>query len=545
MSHVALYRKYRSQTFGDLVGQEHVVRTLLNAIKQGNVHHAYLFTGPRGTGKTSTARLMAKALNCPNKIEGEPCNTCDLCLSITEGNCMDVVEMDAASEAGVEDVRQKIVDVVEYRPVQAAYKVFIIDEVHDLSSKAFDALLKTIEEPPGHVIFILATTELHKVPPTIQSRCQKFQFNRATLSDLVKRLQFVMGSEGKDHEPAALEVIARMADGGFRDALSLLEQAVITSSGTLTLQHVIDQLGLIRDELVDELLLAVAKNDVPQSLDKVDAIYRSGRDAKAILDAMLFRLSELTRVAYNVEVGGTGEATQEAAMKATSAALGPATILRLREHVAGAMRDVRDVSLPRLWLESLLLGFRLSASPVASAQPVHQSVASSVPTAAPPTPRAVTDAAPRVQESAAEPLVAPEPPASPAVSAPTPSATTLDHPDAAEADAAWRAVVADLAAQSRIAGALLAKTSVSEITEEQVTISFARKMDLDQLESKHKLVAALNQLWEQKRGGRRWALSFRLSENASVAFQPDLAAVELPAEGARLAEMAKDVFKNF
>lgn len=545
MSHVALYRKYRSQSFGDLVGQEHVVRTLLNAIKQGNVHHAYLFTGPRGTGKTSTARLMAKALNCPNKTEGEPCNTCDLCLSITEGNCMDVVEMDAASEAGVEDVRQKIVDVVEYRPVQAAYKVFIIDEVHDLSSKAFDALLKTIEEPPGHVIFILATTELHKVPPTIQSRCQKFQFNRATLADLVKRLQFVMGSEGKDHEPAALEVIARMADGGFRDALSLLEQAVITSSGTLTLQHVIDQLGLIRDELVDELLLAVAKNDVPQTLDKVDAIYRSGRDAKAILDAMLFRLSELTRVAYNVEVGGTGEATQEAAMKATSAALGPATILRLREHVAGAMRDVRDVSLPRLWLESLLLGFRLSAPSLASAQPVHQSVASSVPAAAPPTPRAVTDAAPRVQESAAKPLVAPEPPASPAVSAPTPSATTLDHPDAAEADAAWRAVVADLAAQSRIAGALLAKTSVSEITEEQVTIAFARKMDLDQLESKHKLVAALNQLWEQKRGGRRWALSFRLSESASVAFQPDLAAVELPAEGARLAEMAKDVFKNF
>ncbi len=526
MSHVALYRKYRSQTFGDLIGQEHVVRTLQNAVKQDNVHHAFLFTGPRGTGKTSTARLMAKVLNCTGGVIGEPCNQCDICISINEGHCMDVIEFDAASEAGVDDVRDKIVDVVEYRPAIAKYKVFIIDEVHDLSPKAFDALLKTIEEPPGHIIFILATTELHKVPPTIQSRCQKFQFNRASIQDLVGRLSYVLQAEGREFEPAAVQTLARMADGGFRDALSLLEQALITVDDKLTLQHVVDQLGLIRDEKLDDLLDAVAQADVAKILNLVDEIYRTGRDAKSILEAMLSRLGELTRASFGVEIGGSGEATLEAAMRATAGTLGSAKILRLREMCAGGLRDVRDVSLPRLWVESLLISF--GQAPVAAAAP-QATVAVEAPK------RAV------VQETVApEAPVAPKPTKN-GIGAPQPES---DDPELAVAGKLWRELVVELTEQSKVAGALLQKSSAIRFEGDQVVIGFSRQMDLDQLQEKAKLMTAIQQAWRLRCGEKPWTLIFRsVSSNHK---QPIMeSAVELPAEGARLAEMAREVFKNF
>ena len=534
MSRVALYRKYRSQTFGDLIGQEHVVRTLQNAVKQGNVHHAFLFTGPRGTGKTSTARLMAKVLNCPNGDQGEPCNACDICLSITEGHCIDVIEMDAASEAGVDDVREKIVDVIEYKPAVAKYKVFIIDEVHDLSGKAFDALLKTIEEPPGHIVFILATTELHKVPPTIQSRCQKFQFNRASLQDLTKRLAFVLEQEGKAYEPGAIQIIARMADGGFRDALSLLEQALITAHEKLTMQDVIDQLGLIRDERVDELLHAVASKDVAAVLNHVDEIYRNGRDAKSILEAMLSRLSELTRASFGVEIGGSGEATLEAAMRATATQIGSETILRLRELIANGLRDVRDVSLPRIWLESLLLSYGRSSVAVVTSSPVQQPTRER-----PPTPeRAVVDA-PETDREAPKPSIVVS--SKGGTDVPPPE---TDSPDLEEAIKIWRGLVVALSEQSRVAGALLQKSSPVRIEGNEVIVGFARQLDLDQLQDKKKLMVAIHQDWEVRRGDKPWTLSFRsVSSNHK---QPEQeSAVELPAEGPRLAEMAREVFKNF
>jgi len=286
VSYLALYRKYRSQTFGDLVGQEQVVRTLQNGIVQGKVAHAFLFTGPRGTGKTSTARLLAKTLNCESGPNAEPCNECPTCRAITEGSCLDVIEMDAASQSGVDEVREKIVNVTEYRPAFCRYKIFIIDEVHDLSSKAFDALLKTIEEPPPHIVFILATTEYNKVPPTIRARCQRYEFHRASLANLIQRLEFVSQSEGVQAEGAALGAIARLADGGYRDALTLLEQAMIVGEGKITLQQVYDQLGLVGEEAVDEILFAVKENDPAKLMALFDEVYRLGRDPSAILDSL-------------------------------------------------------------------------------------------------------------------------------------------------------------------------------------------------------------------------------------------------------------------
>ena len=221
------------------------MRTLQNGITSGRIAHSYLFTGPRGTGKTSTARLLAKALCCDNGPSAEPDDTCEICKAITSGSCVDVIEMDAASESGVEEIRSQIVEAAEYLPMICRYKIYIIDEVHDLSAKAFDALLKTIEEPPAHVIFVLATTEYNKVPPTIRSRCQKFEFHRASMQDLVSRLAYVAESEEVAAEPAALAAIARMADGGYRDGLTLLEQAILTADGKITLQQVYDQLGIV------------------------------------------------------------------------------------------------------------------------------------------------------------------------------------------------------------------------------------------------------------------------------------------------------------
>src|SRR5450432_1105801 len=222
MSYIALYRKYRSQSFDELMGQEQVTVTLQNAIRSWRIAHAYLFYGARGCGKTSTARLLARALNCvaQDGPTPEPCGTCRLCISIRDGNCMDVIEMDAASETGIDDVREKIIENVQYAPGEARYKVYIIDEVHDLSAKAFDALLKTLEEPPAHVIFILATTEHHKVPITIRSRCMPYHFKRGTLLDLAKAVQRVIDAEGSTAEPEAVQAIARGAEGSWRDALS-------------------------------------------------------------------------------------------------------------------------------------------------------------------------------------------------------------------------------------------------------------------------------------------------------------------------------------
>lgn len=520
MPHVALYRKYRSQTFGDLVGQEHVVRTLQNGIASGNIHHAFLFTGPRGTGKTSTARLMAKALNCENGPSAEPCNVCEHCRSITAGSCMDVIEMDAASESSVDQVREKIVQVADYRPAVCRYKVFIIDEVHDLSDKAFDALLKTVEEPPDHLIFILATTEYGKVPPTIRSRCQKFEFHRATLGDLQARLQHVVEGEGFEVEPAALSAIARLADGGYRDALTLLEQAVLTAQGPLTLQHVYDQLGLIPDEVVDELLVALSEGTPKTVIERLDAIYRRGRDPVSILDSLLFRLSELTRSAYGVELGADADTAVEASRHALAQRLGVTFLTRARERAVEAKRAAQTVSLPRLWLEAELLGLALGPilAPVAvAAAPTREK------------PATAATAAPVVERPAPKPQRA------------------VEASGDAELDAArkaWAEVISALGEKSRVAQQRLSGTRLVSLAEGIARVVFVRQIDHDKLRDNDNLLRAIDSEWNPRTASKGWKLEFGVETKNGDTPAPAESAVELPLTGEKLVQAARDVFEG-
>ncbi|NEW63023.1 DNA polymerase III subunit gamma/tau [Granulicatella sp. zg-ZJ] len=281
----ALYRVWRPQTFDDVVGQQAVVKTLKNAIATNKVSHAYLFTGSRGTGKTSAAKIFAKAINCPHQENGEPCNKCAICQSITEGSLSDVIEIDAASNNGVEEIRD-IRDKSRYAPTEAAYKVYIIDEVHMLSTGAFNALLKTLEEPTQNVIFILATTEPHKIPATIISRAQRFDFKRISQEDIAKRLIYILEQEHIDYEEAAIQIIAKTAQGGMRDALSLLDQA-ISYGDSVTYENALDVSGSISQEEMGAYLVALSQQDTGTALSILHTILSHGKESTRLLEELL------------------------------------------------------------------------------------------------------------------------------------------------------------------------------------------------------------------------------------------------------------------
>ena len=281
----ALYRKYRPQTFSDVVGQKGVTDTLRAQIETGKLSHAYLFTGTRGTGKTSCAKILAKAVNCLDPQDGNPCNCCAACRAIDDGSCMDVLEIDAASNNGVDSVRVLRDDAI-YTPSEVKRRVYIIDEVHMLSIAAFNALLKIIEEPPEHLIFILATTELNKVPATILSRCQRFSFRRLRPEDIAGRLNFIAYQEGIQIAPAALRLLSRLADGAMRDGVSLLDQCASACQGELTEELVCQTLGLAGVKRTGELLVAAGKQDTAQALSIFEALYAEGKDLGALFDEL-------------------------------------------------------------------------------------------------------------------------------------------------------------------------------------------------------------------------------------------------------------------
>ncbi|MEX1030411.1 MAG: DNA polymerase III subunit gamma/tau [Paenibacillaceae bacterium] len=340
MSHIALYRSWRPQTFGDVVGQDHIIQTLQNSLAEGRLTHAYLFSGPRGTGKTTAAKLLAKAVNCLNGPAPEPCNTCDACRRISDGAVMDVIELDAASNNGVDEIRD-IRDKVKYAPTEVRYKVYIIDEVHMLTIGAFNALLKTLEEPPAHVIFILATTEPHKLPVTIISRCQRYDFRRVSLEAQLSRLQLICTEEGIEADEQALKHIARLSDGGMRDALSLLDQIVAYTGHTFVYADVIAITGSIAIEQFQEMAEALQRNELGAVLDQIELLMQEGKSVEKCLESFIHFYRDILMVrmlpdASLVLQGGVDEGLRKLATLYRQDQLFMA--VELLNHFAGEMK---------------------------------------------------------------------------------------------------------------------------------------------------------------------------------------------------------------
>ncbi|HPU41417.1 MAG TPA: DNA polymerase III subunit gamma/tau, partial [Acetivibrio clariflavus] len=288
MSYLALYRKWRPMVFEDVVEQEHVVKTLKNSILAGRIAHAYLFCGTRGTGKTTMAKIFSRAINCLNSKDGDPCNECEICKGILNGSLLDVIEIDAASNNSVDNVRE-IRDEVVYTPSKARYKVYIIDEVHMLSTGAFNALLKTLEEPPGHVVFILATTEPHKLPATILSRCQRFDFRRIPVESIVKRIGYIAENSGVSIEEEGLRLIARMSDGALRDAISILDQCISLGNKHLTYEDVLSIVGIVNNTFVADVVDAINTKEVDRVLQLINVLVMDGKNiTQFVSDLILY-----------------------------------------------------------------------------------------------------------------------------------------------------------------------------------------------------------------------------------------------------------------
>lgn len=355
MSYRALYRVWRPQRFSDIVGQQHVTRTLQNALQQKRFSHAYLFSGPRGTGKTSAAKVMAKAVNCEQGPGPEPCNACTSCQHITEGSLLDVVEIDAASNRGVDEIRD-LRDKVKYAPTEVRTKVYIIDEVHMLTPEAFNALLKTLEEPPRHVLFILATTEPYKLPLTIISRCQRFDFHRVGAQDMVTRLAYICEQESIQIEQSALFVIARMAEGGLRDALSLLDQAYAFGGDPITEADIRAIVGTVSDSFFHKILSFIAEGDAASVLDTVSELMREGHDPEKFTTDFLhyFRDMLLVRTAPNLEETAQRLATNEHLEK-TAQWFTEEAIFAMMEEINHIQVQMKRTNQPRILLELLLV----------------------------------------------------------------------------------------------------------------------------------------------------------------------------------------------
>lgn len=355
MSHRALYRQYRPAAFSEMIGQEHITTILKNQVKSGTTAHAYLFAGTRGTGKTSAARILARAVNCEEPMDGEPCGCCRSC-KISTGECADIIELDAASNTGVDDMRD-IIEKARFMPLELKHKVYIIDEAHALSANAFNALLKTLEEPPPHVTFILATTEPHKIPATIISRCQRMDFHRLGVSDMVKRTEEVLQRENAHIERDGLLAIARAAEGGMRDCLSLADQCLSFCGNKVSTQDVYSVLGSMEDGFLFDMAEAMLSGDPARALELLDQVVRDGRDLKVFLHDLTQHMRSLLLTKLCGHCSDILDCTEDSMKRYEEQAkeAGETRLLRCSELLLQAEGRLRTVTMPRALIESTLV----------------------------------------------------------------------------------------------------------------------------------------------------------------------------------------------
>ncbi|GIV68322.1 DNA polymerase III subunit gamma/tau [Caldilinea sp.] len=407
----ALYRKWRSQTFDEVVGQEHVTQTLKNALRDGRVAHAYLFAGPRGTGKTSTARILAKALNCTAPEAERPCNRCPTCQAITEGRMIDLIEIDAASNNSVDDIRE-LRDKVGFRPSEGRYKIYIIDEVHMLSGSAFNALLKTLEEPPPHARFILATTEPHKIPATVISRCQRFDFRRIPAAEIARHLQHIVEAEGFDAEPDALLMIARSAQGCMRDAVSLLDQMFSFGQDRVTLAQVEQVLGAVNAQTVVEFVAALAERNTAKGLQLIHRLTLDGASLPEFCQQVIEHLRGLMMLQMTNDPALLDDLPAETVqqMQAQAKKMDLTTTLYAIKRFSAAIHELKGGFQPQLPLELALIEVvqgeaRTTAPPVV---PETLAAASTKEPAAPPKLQPAQPGPPAAPADAASPAETPQ-----------------------------------------------------------------------------------------------------------------------------------------